>query len=731
MRIIPNKNDLQWVSFAQAATPPAEGTPPASPPEGISPPTDDAKKVEEQERKTQFSIPLEKLDAVKRKVEKLTKVAEKLGVPPMVMDVVGTEDKKYVDDAGKDYFVKHAIVRILGDPPVLNGWRLVARILHGEEGNIIKAVPGQAVPVEYRESKPDCDHCRKARARKDTFVVTDGKEWKQVGTDCLADFLGHQDPRGYASLAEAYANLGEELKSMEGAGEGGWGGGETGRGAVEYLAAVSAVRRVRGWKSRTKAREEEAAGHYGSMATADLAWTYLTDRSARKDMKDIEVADDDVKVAEAALEWARELRKKDDLSDYLWNLAVAASSPVVYKRTKGILASALVAHENATRVVEEGTSVGEGWVGREGMPVTVKGKLKEVKPVSTQRGRSFLHSLEDMNGNLVKWFSDSEELSGKAGSDVMVSGVVQKHGEFRGQRETMLIGVRNLDEKEYQAAMDAQAKAEEERGKGKVEPLVPNVGEKLLRRVRVVDKKYIEGQYGTSVLHLMVDEQTGQPYKWFASDEDLEVGRSYNMECTVKGADEFKGKKSTLLTRCKLFTDEEFAAGGKVGKWKGTIKPKEKKKLEEQLKAIDERIWKIDSEASSIGSKGGLWGPSSLDRAFVQKMLEEAKANGEFDRVPGLQSLLDSPELEALRKEKQDLLSQREKAYSVVKGEQEAGEAWYRERREKIRGKKPQASAQGKMTTSAGDWVRSTCKFASLDDVAFAEEQGEERQGTH
>jgi len=706
MRIIPSKNDLQWISFAQIGPepPPTEGTPP---------PTDDVNK-EQEKQQTQFSIPLEKLDAVKKRMEKLTRVAEKLGIPPMVMDVVGTEDKKYTDEDGKEYYVKNVVIRILGDPPVLNGWRLVARILHGEEGNIIKAVPGQAVPLEYRESAPKCDHCQKSRARRDTFVVTNGQEWKQVGTNCLADFLGHQDPRAYVSLAEAYANLASELESWEGEG-GGMRTERSGLGATEYLAAVSAVRRARGWMSRTKVKEKQAAGDYGAMATADLAWGYMTNPNARKDMKDVEVTDDDVKGAEAALEWARELRKKDDLSDYLWNLAVAASSPVVYERTKGILASALVAHENATRVVEEGTSVGEGWLGREGMPVTVKGKLKEVKPVSTQRGRSFLHSLEDMNGNLVKWFSDSEDMAQKAGTDVMISGVVQKHGEFRGQRETMLIGVRNLDETEYQAAMDAQAKAEEERAKGKVEPLVFNVGDKLFRRVRVVDKKYIEGDYGTSILHLMIDEQTGQNYKWFSSAEDLEVGRSYNMECTVKGEDEFKGKKSTQVTRCKLYTDEEFAAGGKVEKWKGTIKPKEKKRLETEIKQIDERIWKIDSEANTIGSKGGLWGTSSLDKAFIQETIERAKRIGGEDlkSIPRFQSLLDNPELEALRTEKANLLKRREEAHSVLQKDEDALKLWYEQRQDKIHGKKP--------TSSAGTWVMNSCKFA---------QQGKLRQGT-
>jgi hypothetical protein len=316
---------------------------------------------------------------------------------------------------------------------------------------------------------------------------------------------------------------------------------------------------------------------------------------------------------------------------------------------------------------------------------------------------------------LVKWFSDSEEMAGKAGTDVMISGVVQKHGEFRGQRETMLIGVRNLDENEYQAAMDTQAKAEEERAKEKVEQLVFNAGDKLLRRVRVVDKKYIEGDYGTSILHLMVDEQTGQNYKWFSSAEDLEVGRSYNMECTVKGTDEFKGKKSTQVTRCKLYTDEEFAAGGKVEKWKGTIKPKEKKKYQDEVKQIDERISKIDNEVYGIGSRGGLWGPDLFDKAKIQEAIERAKSIGgeELKVIPGLQSLLDNPELEAFRTEKANLIKRREEAYSFLQKDEDALKLWYEQRQDRIHGKKP--------TSSAGTWVMNSCKFA---------QQGKLRQGT-
>ena len=88
-------------------------------------------------------------------------------------------------------------------------------------------------------------------------------EFKVVGSNCLADFLGHANPEDVAKLFEYLADAvsaGEEFEN--------YGGHSiTAIGLVDFLGYVAAVIRVDGWLSRTAARKCE-----GVPASADTAW---------------------------------------------------------------------------------------------------------------------------------------------------------------------------------------------------------------------------------------------------------------------------------------------------------------------------------------------------------------------------------------------------------------------------------------------------------------------------
>lgn len=66
---------------------------------------------------------------------------------------------------------------------------------------------------------------------------------------------------------------------------------------------------------------------------------------------------------------------------------------------------------------------------------------------------------------------------------------------------------------------------------------------------------YIESAYGSTVLYTLRNEETGNVVKWFASREALGdttvVGTTVTITGTVKKHEEFRGVKSTVLTRCK------------------------------------------------------------------------------------------------------------------------------------------------------------------------------------
>jgi hypothetical protein len=91
------------------------------------------------------------------------------------------------------------------------------------------------------------------------------------------------------------------------------------------------------------------------------------------------------------------------------------------------------------------------------------------------------------------------------------------------------------------------------------------VKERLTLTLKVTGIRYIDrynqytGQDEVTVLYTLLDDATGNVFKWFASrealGEDLDV--TVTIKGTVKNHEEYKGTKQTILTRCAL---QEVAA---------------------------------------------------------------------------------------------------------------------------------------------------------------------------
>ncbi len=67
-----------------------------------------------------------------------------------------------------------------------------------------------------------------------------------------------------------------------------------------------------------------------------------------------------------------------------------------------------------------------------------------------------------------------------------------------------------------------------------------------------------ESDFGVTHIHTMVDA-SGNVFKWFASSGCLKIGETYSVRGTVKGHGEYKGRKETILTRCKAEKKEKAA----------------------------------------------------------------------------------------------------------------------------------------------------------------------------
>ena len=77
------------------------------------------------------------------------------------------------------------------------------------------------------------------------------------------------------------------------------------------------------------------------------------------------------------------------------------------------------------------------------------------------------------------------------------------------------------------------------------------VGERLDRTLTVKKVTQLENYFGTSTFYLFEDE-SGNEYCWTTSARQLDLGETYEVRGTVKAHQVYKGKKQTVLTRCKV-----------------------------------------------------------------------------------------------------------------------------------------------------------------------------------
>lgn len=84
------------------------------------------------------------------------------------------------------------------------------------------------------------------------------------------------------------------------------------------------------------------------------------------------------------------------------------------------------------------------------------------------------------------------------------------------------------------------------------------VGDKLELKVTIQSIRYIDGDWGTSTLYVLLGEDR-RVYKWFSAKGALGSttdGTVYTIRGTVKTHEQYNGNLSTVLTRCKVLAKE-------------------------------------------------------------------------------------------------------------------------------------------------------------------------------
>lgn len=140
------------------------------------------------------------------KLDRLNTKLARINVAPVTWRQVGTHEEPHPTIGNA--LVRYIDIEVAGTVPAENGWSFVATLVHTEEGNIMRTVPGYIVPVEFRDRPTWCDHCKCNRVRRDTYIVRHEKDGRvmQVGSSCLAEFVGTTNPHGLTKAADLLLN---------------------------------------------------------------------------------------------------------------------------------------------------------------------------------------------------------------------------------------------------------------------------------------------------------------------------------------------------------------------------------------------------------------------------------------------------------------------------------------------------------------------------------------------
>jgi len=352
--------------------------------------------------------------------EALAKKAQKLGVEPPRFEIV----KRFVTDYRRldgTKFPVNAIEYIVTEAPVAlaGGWRWAGVIDHGAEGNVIQgARDAQAVLAKYQTAPAYCAHCELTRNRNRTvIVINEAGEDKQVGMQCLTDFLGHQPPR----IWELFEQV--ELP------EAGFDENIDGERFAEFQTAKEIIR----YAFRVVAR-------FGYIGTRDdngferenntVGWVKAIIKNKTL-ADDFPITEQALKDAEDAFNWITNYEPKDD-EFYLINLKQVALMGFVKPKFVGMLVGLAMAYPRFLKAKE----IAEARAKQEAeLTAVVEGKQEIVGTVLNRYfqqndygGRMVMLVLDDRGFKV--WGTEPAKIETKAGYRVKFTAEVTAGREF-------------------------------------------------------------------------------------------------------------------------------------------------------------------------------------------------------------------------------------------------------------------------------------------------------------
>lgn len=303
-----------------------------------------------------------------------------------------------------------------------NGWTVIARIEHGDIGNIVTPINNKPVLSDWYSLPAKCDHCNTNHMRKTTYIVEhESGAIRQVGRACLHDYTGIS-PATAALWAAVRDLFPQDLDCRE---------DDRRYGSLEYMYSVVDI----------------IAHAYESIKERGYIKTSYSDSTADKVLERINKGEkasaEAIEKAKIINDWLINDCGGDNAGDIERNCHILAFSQYAKLKHFGILAYMPVAYQNylnrkakeeAKRIAAEQSP--SRHIGEIGERLTLN--IKEAELITSwdnMYGRTYLYKFVNHDGNVLVWFGSKRiELS----ENMKIKATVKDHNERDGIKQTII-----------------------------------------------------------------------------------------------------------------------------------------------------------------------------------------------------------------------------------------------------------------------------------------------------
>lgn len=316
------------------------------------------------------------------------------------------------------------VLTIEGEPFQFNGWTFVASIEWLEGKPFVATIPTYEGPEVDRAALVDgwCDHCQTKRRRNKVLIVEHPEQGrKQVGSNCVKDFLGHDIKVTYLA-GPSEGDFADGIASQPYAAD-----------TVQVLAAAVAVIGKYGWVSKTQAHIDE------NTPTSHEVSAYLFDRgkagqAVRSDVGPITQAHIDY--ATAVIGWVQD--EWQGKGDYAENLRLAVGLKVTGHKTLGTLISAVSVFQKAIAdtAARAAENITEDRYAPDGERITIEVEVTSVRYFQSDYG-TFAYVTFKSATHRFKWKATGSSIP-EQGATIRLTGTVKGVDEYNGAVFTVL-----------------------------------------------------------------------------------------------------------------------------------------------------------------------------------------------------------------------------------------------------------------------------------------------------